>query len=126
MALPVADARTVRRYARELFRRHPRLLAMTLGLHALAALAGLATPRLLGDLVESISRGTSRVTVDEIALAIGAFVLVQSGFTRFAAWRRPPSPSSAGSSRSRRATRCSSRSWCARPARDAAMSYPRP
>jgi ABC-type multidrug transport system fused ATPase/permease subunit len=86
MALPVADAQAVRRYARGLLRRHPRLLALTLGLHALAALAGLATPRLLGDLVESITRGTTRVTVDEIALAIGAFVLVQAGLVRFAAY----------------------------------------
>ena len=86
MALPVADAREVRRYARTLLRRHPRTLALTLGLHALAALAGLATPRLLGNLVESIAHGGSRATVDEIALAIGAFVLVQSGLVRFAAF----------------------------------------
>ncbi|MEU6078645.1 ABC transporter ATP-binding protein [Micromonospora sp. NPDC047074] len=83
-ALPVADARQVRRYARTLVRRHPRALGVALGLHALAAAAGLVAPRLLGDLVEGISRGTSGVTVDRIALLIGGFVLAQSVLVRFA------------------------------------------
>ncbi|MEH1012215.1 ABC transporter ATP-binding protein [Micromonospora sp. CPCC 206060] len=83
-ALPVADAKQVRRYARTLIRRHPRVLVAALGLHALAATAGLAAPRLLGDLVERISRGTSAVTVDRIAVAIAAFVVVQSVLMRFA------------------------------------------
>ncbi|NBE80762.1 ABC transporter ATP-binding protein [Micromonospora rubida] len=83
-ALPVADAGQVRRYARALVRRHPRALAVTLGLHALAAAAGLVAPRLLGDLVQGISQGTSTVTVDRIALAIGGFVVAQSVLVRFA------------------------------------------
>ncbi|MCX4389494.1 ABC transporter ATP-binding protein/permease [Micromonospora peucetia] len=83
-ALPVADARQVRRYARTLVRRHPRALGTALGLHALAAAAGLVAPRLLGDLVEGISRGTTGVTVDRIALLIAGFVLVQSVLVRFA------------------------------------------
>ncbi|MFC0503437.1 ABC transporter ATP-binding protein [Micromonospora costi] len=82
--LPVADAAQVRRYARTLIRRHPRALTVALGLHALAAAAGLAAPRLLGDLVEGISRGTSRVTVDRIALLIAGFVVVQAVLVRFA------------------------------------------
>ncbi|WP_433387704.1 ABC transporter ATP-binding protein [Micromonospora sp. KLBMP9576] len=83
-ALPVADARQVRRYARTLVRRHPRALGVALGLHALAAAAGLVAPWLLGDLVEGIARGTSGVTVDRIALLIAGFVLVQSVLVRFA------------------------------------------
>ncbi|MEU4676629.1 ABC transporter ATP-binding protein [Micromonospora sp. NPDC023737] len=83
-ALPVADATQVRRYARTLVRRHPRALATALGLHAVAAAAGLVAPRLLGDLVEGISRGTSRVTVDRIALLIAGFVVVQAVLVRFA------------------------------------------
>ncbi|MFG1775366.1 ABC transporter ATP-binding protein [Micromonospora sp. NPDC049048] len=82
--LPVADARQVRRYAHTLVRRHPRALGVALGLHALAAAAGLVAPWLLGDLVEGISRGTSGVTVDRIALLIAGFVLVQSVLIRFA------------------------------------------
>ncbi|MFE9954472.1 ABC transporter ATP-binding protein [Micromonospora sp. NPDC005299] len=83
-ALPVADAQQVRRYARELARRHPRGLAAALGLHALAAAAGLVAPRLLGDLVEGISRGVGAVTVDRVALAIAGFVVAQSVLVRFA------------------------------------------
>jgi ABC-type multidrug transport system fused ATPase/permease subunit len=83
-ALPVADVRQVRRYARTLARRHPRGLAAALGLHGLAAIAGLAAPRLLGHLVDGISRGTTTVTVDRIALAIAVFVVAQSVLVRFA------------------------------------------
>ncbi|MFG3418304.1 ABC transporter ATP-binding protein [Micromonospora sp. NPDC048063] len=83
-ALPVADARQVRRYARALVRRHPRALGVALGLHALAAAAGLVAPWLLGDLVEGISRGTTGVTVDRIALLIAGFVVAQSVLVRFA------------------------------------------
>ncbi|MFD0823372.1 ABC transporter transmembrane domain-containing protein, partial [Micromonospora zhanjiangensis] len=59
-------------------------LAVALGLHALAAVAGLVAPRLLGDLVEAISAGTTSLTVDRIALAIAGFVVVQAVLTRFA------------------------------------------
>ncbi|QLQ37806.1 ABC transporter ATP-binding protein [Micromonospora robiginosa] len=83
-ALPVADGARVRRYVRELIRRHPRGLATVLGLHALAAAAGLVTPRLLGDLVEGISRGVAATTVDRVVAAIAAFVVVQSVLVRFA------------------------------------------
>jgi ABC-type multidrug transport system fused ATPase/permease subunit len=83
-ALPVADARQVRRYARTLMRRHPRALAGAIGLHVFAAVAGLAGPRLIGDLVEAIERGATTVTVDRIAAAIAGFVVVQAVVTRFA------------------------------------------
>jgi ABC-type multidrug transport system fused ATPase/permease subunit len=82
--LPVAEAREVRRYARRLLRRYPAELAGVLVLHALAALAGLVVPWLLGDLVERIAQGTTSATVDQLALAIGGFVLVQAGLTRYA------------------------------------------
>jgi ABC-type multidrug transport system fused ATPase/permease subunit len=83
-ALPVADAAQVRRYARTVARRHPRALAVALGLHALAAMAGLAAPRLLGELVEAISAGTTSLTVDRIALMIAGFVVAQAVLVRFA------------------------------------------
>ena len=70
-ALPVADGRSVRRYALEIARRHPRMLWSALALHVLAALAALAAPRLLGDLVESVQEGTTVAHVDKIVLAAG-------------------------------------------------------
>ena len=52
-------------------RRHPRMLWGALALHVLAALAGLAAPRLLGDLVEAVEQGTTVGHVDRIVAAAG-------------------------------------------------------
>jgi len=84
--LPVADGAEVRRHARTLLCRHPRPLFGALALHGLAAIAGLAVPRLLGGLVDGVAHGTTRAGVDRIALAIGGFVLVQAGLMRFATY----------------------------------------
>ena len=83
-ALPVADTRQVRRYARELFRRHPRALVTAVSLHAVAAVAGLVGPRLLGSLVESIQRRAAVTAVDRIAVLIAVFILIQAVFVRLA------------------------------------------
>jgi ABC-type multidrug transport system fused ATPase/permease subunit len=83
-ALPVADTRQVRRYARELFRRHPRALITAVSLHAVAAVAGLVGPRLLGSLVNSIQRGGAVAVVDRITVLIAIFIVVQAVLTRFA------------------------------------------
>ncbi|MGH3384807.1 MAG: ABC transporter ATP-binding protein [Nocardioidaceae bacterium] len=82
--LPVADAGQVRRYARSLARRHPRALTVTVGLHCLAAIAGLAAPRLIGDLVEAVDRGTTVSYVDRTILLVGGFLLTQTVLTRYA------------------------------------------
>ncbi len=82
--LPVADAPAVRRYARRMARRHPRELAITIVLHSLAAIAGLAAPRLIGDLVQDVSDGTTVSTVDKTIIAIAVFLLVQTVLTRYA------------------------------------------
>lgn len=84
--LPVADRAQVRAYARRLMLRHPRELALALALHALAAVAGLATPRLLGGLVQDVADGRAGVGVDLIALAIAGFVVTQAVLTRFAVY----------------------------------------
>lgn len=84
--LPIANSTQVRRYAMALVRRHPGALAQVLGLNALAAIAGLATPRLLGNLVQHIKTGTTTSTVDKVALAIAGFVLAQSLLLRFASF----------------------------------------
>ena len=82
--LPVADGRSVRRYATSIARRHPRLLWGALALHVGAALAALAAPRLLGDLVEAVEDGTTVGHVDRIILLLAAFLLVGTVLTRFA------------------------------------------
>lgn len=83
-SLPVADGRAVRRYAGRLARRHPRMLWGAVALHVLAALAALAAPRLLGDLVQAVERGTTVGHVDRIVLALAAFLAVQTVLTRYA------------------------------------------
>jgi ABC-type multidrug transport system fused ATPase/permease subunit len=82
--LPVAGPAEVRRYARGLIRRYPRELTVVVVLHGLAAVSGLVAPRLLGGLVEDIENGTGAVTVDRVALAIIAFVVLQAVLVRFA------------------------------------------
>lgn len=82
--LPVADSRSVRRYAVEIARRHPRMLLAALLLNVLAALAALAVPRLLGDLVESVESGTTLDHVDQVALLLAGFLVLQTVLTRYA------------------------------------------
>lgn len=82
--LPVAGRAEVRRYAATLLRRYPLPLAGTFALHAGAAVAGLAAPRLLGDLVEALTTGTAADVVDRTALAIAGFLLLQAVLARYA------------------------------------------
>ncbi len=82
--LPVADAAQTRAYARTLARRHPHQLARAIGLYAVAAVAGLAGPPLLGGLVQSVQNGTTTAHVDEVAAVLAVFVLAQTVVTRFA------------------------------------------
>jgi ABC-type multidrug transport system fused ATPase/permease subunit len=85
--LPVADSAQVRRHARRLARRHPRALLIALGLHGLAAVTGLATPRLIGELVEDVQRGTTAAAVNKVIAVIAVFVVAQSLLTRWARYR---------------------------------------
>ena len=80
-SLPVADGAQVRAYAAALLRRHPRELVLSLALYAAAALAVLAGPWLLGDLVSQVERGTTRAHVDRVALLLALSVLAASVLT---------------------------------------------
>ncbi|WP_430780498.1 ABC transporter ATP-binding protein [Actinoplanes sp. G11-F43] len=82
--LPVATAAQARRYAGELIRRHPGMFRATVCLHVAAALAGLAGPRLLGELVQGIRDGAPMSELDRIALAVAGFVVTQAVLIRFA------------------------------------------
>jgi ABC-type multidrug transport system fused ATPase/permease subunit len=82
--LPIADGPTVRKYAVSLGRKHPRQLWFSVALHVLAAVAGLAAPRLIGNLVQDVAVGTTVSTVDKTVAAIAAFLVVQTLLTRYA------------------------------------------
>ncbi|MEU4507953.1 ABC transporter ATP-binding protein [Nonomuraea wenchangensis] len=81
--LPIADRKQVRAYARRLTLKYPRQLLTALALHALAAVSGLVVPWQLGGLVDDIERGAA-VNVVVVAVAIGAFLLVQGLLMRYA------------------------------------------
>ena len=55
-----------------------------MALHVLAALAALAAPRLLGDLVEAVERGTTTAQVDRIIVLLAGFLVLQTVLTRYA------------------------------------------
>ncbi|MGV9329152.1 ABC transporter ATP-binding protein [Streptosporangium sandarakinum] len=83
--LPVAGEAQVRAYARRLTLKYPRALSLALGLHALAAVAGLAVPWLLGRLVQDVQDGTG-VNVTAVALGIAAFLAAQAVLVRYAVY----------------------------------------
>ncbi len=83
-ALPVANAPQVRAHARILLRDKRKQLGGVLTLYALAGFAGLAGPRLLGELVGAVQRGTTHAHIDRIALVLAIFVVAQAILTRAA------------------------------------------
>jgi ABC-type multidrug transport system fused ATPase/permease subunit len=85
-ALPVADLAAVRAYAGRMLHRHPRPILGALALYVAAALSGLVAPRLLGQLVDDVQRGTTYATVNRIAIALAFFVLLQTVLTRWSRW----------------------------------------
>ncbi|MEV2267543.1 ABC transporter ATP-binding protein [Nonomuraea africana] len=81
--LPVADQAQVRAYARRLTLKYPRELTVALALHGLAAVAGLAVPWQLGNLVQHVQDGAD-INVTLVAVGIGTFLVLQSVLVRFA------------------------------------------
>ncbi|WP_125615917.1 ABC transporter ATP-binding protein [Specibacter cremeus] len=82
--LPVADPAMVKAQSLRLIRMHRGPLALVVGLHILAAVAGLAGPFLLGRLVDAVTRGTTAGFVSSLAAALVGFVLVQTVLSRLA------------------------------------------
>ncbi|MEU9069353.1 ABC transporter ATP-binding protein [Streptomyces sp. NPDC048109] len=82
--LPVADRADVRRAAAGLVRADRRSFAVVLGLNALAALAGLAGPWLLGRIVDEVRAGGGVDAVDRMAGAILVCSLAQLLLARWA------------------------------------------
>lgn len=82
--LPVATAAQVRAQTGALLARYRRPLLAMLGLNALAALAGLAGPPLLGAVVEAVRRGATTAYVDRLALLLAAALAAQTLLTWWA------------------------------------------
>jgi ABC-type multidrug transport system fused ATPase/permease subunit len=83
--LPVADRREVGAFASRMLGSRRSMITALLVLHALAAVAGLVVPRLLGWLVDQVAApGTLVSTVDGLALAVASVVVVQAIITFFA------------------------------------------
>ncbi len=83
-SLPVSDMASVRKHTRDLFVRHRSGLLRVVGLHAVAAVAALVAPRVIGLLVDEISGGRSLDRVNTLALWIAAAVVMQTVVTWFA------------------------------------------
>ena len=79
--LPIADMGGVWRHTRSLVLEHRGLVVRVLVLHALAALAALAAPWLVGRLVDVVSGHGDTGSVDRIAVGLAVAVLVQTGLT---------------------------------------------
>ncbi|MDF2146674.1 ABC transporter ATP-binding protein [Knoellia sp. p5-6-4] len=79
--LPIADTAAVVRHTRGLVRQHRRYLSVVLGLHALAALAALAGPWLVGRLVDTVTGDGTLAEVDRLAMMLAGAVVLQTGLT---------------------------------------------
>jgi len=82
--LPVAEMTSVRAHTAGLLRRHRRQLTFVVGLHALAAVAALVAPRIVGQLVDTVTQHGTLETVDRLAMVLAASVVVQTVLTWFA------------------------------------------
>lgn len=80
--LPVAGMPSVRAHARALLGDHRRNVASVMGLHALAAVAALAAPRIVGLLVDGVTTGTTTsAAIDRLAVVLAVSVVVSTVLT---------------------------------------------
>ncbi|MEU3890277.1 ABC transporter ATP-binding protein [Streptomyces sp. NPDC029041] len=82
--LPVAARQDVRRAMADLVRADTRAFCTVLALNALAALAGLAGPWLLGRMIDDVRAGRGLGAVDRLALALFLCALAQLLLARWA------------------------------------------
>ncbi|WP_020669409.1 ABC transporter ATP-binding protein [Amycolatopsis nigrescens] len=85
--LPLASAREVLGWVRRTGRENRRGLVVMLSLFGLATLAGLAGPQILGDLVDSVTRGTGTLRVDVLAGLFLVLLFAQAALKRAARLR---------------------------------------
>ncbi len=82
--LPVAERADVRRALLGLVRADTRAFGVVLGLNALAAVAGLAGPWLLGRMIDDVRAGRGAAAVDRLALLLLLCALAQVLLARWA------------------------------------------
>ncbi|MFJ9682046.1 ABC transporter ATP-binding protein [Streptomyces sp. NPDC101194] len=80
--LPVGTPTTVRKYVRELLGRHRRPFAVLVAFNAIAVIASLVGPYLLGGLVEDLSDGVTDLHLERTAGVFALALIVQTVFTR--------------------------------------------
>ncbi|MFC9701043.1 ABC transporter ATP-binding protein [Streptomyces sp. NPDC056943] len=80
--LPVAAGATVRIYVRELLRRHRRAFALLIGVNAVAVIASMAGPYLLGSVVDELSSGARDLHLERTVALFAVALLVQTVFVR--------------------------------------------
>ncbi|MFK0182721.1 ABC transporter ATP-binding protein [Streptomyces rubiginosohelvolus] len=80
--LPVGTSTTVRSYVRSLLRRHRRAFTVLIAVNAVAVIASITGPYLLGGLVEDLSAGVTDLHLERTAAIFAVALVVQVVFTR--------------------------------------------
>ncbi|MDG9686457.1 ABC transporter ATP-binding protein [Streptomyces sp. DH18] len=80
--LPVGTPTTVRSYVRSLLRRHRRAFVVLIAVNAVAVIASITGPYLLGGLVEDLSNGATDLRLERTAAIFAVALVVQTLFTR--------------------------------------------
>ncbi|MBK3530075.1 ABC transporter ATP-binding protein [Streptomyces sp. MBT67] len=80
--LPVGTPTTVRSYVRSLLRRHRRAFTILIVVNAVAVIASITGPYLLGGLVEDLSAGVTDLHLERTAAIFAVALVVQVVFTR--------------------------------------------
>ncbi|WP_103535112.1 ABC transporter ATP-binding protein [Streptomyces sp. SM11] len=80
--LPVGTPTTVRSYVRSLLRRHRRAFVILIAVNAVAVIASITGPYLLGGLVEDLSNGVTDLHLERTAAIFAVALVVQTVFTR--------------------------------------------
>ncbi|MEU8759297.1 ABC transporter ATP-binding protein [Streptomyces sp. NPDC048659] len=80
--LPVGGRTTVRAYLRDLLRRHRGAFALLVTVNAVAVIASMAGPYLLGSVVERLTDGARDLHLERTAALFAVALLIQTVFTR--------------------------------------------
>ncbi|MFJ1566293.1 ABC transporter ATP-binding protein [Streptomyces erythrochromogenes] len=80
--LPVGTPATVRGYVRDLFRRHRRAFLVLVGVNAVAVIASMVGPYLLGRVVDELAAGARELQLERMALMFALALAVQTCFVR--------------------------------------------